>query len=53
MPMELACPACGGLVEGSTEDEVVERAQEHSWAAHSYRLSREHVIAALNRPGPY
>jgi len=52
MALELSCPACGGLVEGATEDDVVERAQEHSWAAHSYRLSREHVITALGRQDP-
>lgn len=52
MPQETAkvieCP-CGVLIEGATDDEVVERAQRHASATHEMELSREQALS-MARP---
>jgi len=49
MTFEVTCPACGGLIEADSEDELVELAVEHTQQAHAYRVSRAHVLAAAVR----
>jgi hypothetical protein len=43
---EVICPACGALVEGADDDELVERARAHTLDAHRYDIPTEHVLAA-------
>ena len=43
---EVICPACGALVEGADDDEIVDRARAHTLDAHSYDIPTEHVLAA-------
>ena len=49
--LEVACPACGGIVEADTEEEIVELATEHCQIAHGYLIPREHVVAAIKASG--
>lgn len=48
---ELTCPACGAIVESHDREEVILIAGEHTLAAHSYELPREHAIAAIETVG--
>ena len=43
---EVICPACGALVEGEDDDELVARARQHTLDAHDYDIPAEHVLAA-------
>lgn len=43
---EVICPACGALVEGADDREIVERARAHTLDAHDYDIPAEHVRAA-------
>ncbi len=45
MGREVLCPACGALVEGCDDEELVRRAQLHALDAHAYKLPPEHVLA--------
>jgi len=47
MTLEVACPACGAIVEAADEDELCQRAGEHTVEAHRYVIPREHVLAAM------
>ena len=49
--IEVLCPACGAVVEGDSEDDLVERAREHTVDAHGYSIPTEHVLAAAVRDG--
>jgi predicted small metal-binding protein len=44
MEKVITCP-CGFVVAGSTEDELVARAQEHAKQVHQMDLSREQALA--------
>jgi hypothetical protein len=37
---------CGGIVESSDVEELVELASEHCRLTHGYSIPREHVLAA-------
>ena len=44
--LEIECPLCGGIVEATDLDELVDLAVEHCVDAHRYRLPAEHARAA-------
>lgn len=48
MQKVINCP-CGFIVRGSTDDELVARAQEHARHVHQMELSREQALA-MARP---
>lgn len=43
---EVICPACGALVEGRDDEQLVELARAHTLDAHRYDIPTEHVLAA-------
>jgi hypothetical protein len=43
---EVTCPACGGLIEASSMEELVVYAKEHTLDAHGYDIPDEHVLMA-------
>ena len=43
---EVICPACGALVEGRDDAELVTNARAHTLDAHDYDIPTEHVLAA-------
>ncbi len=43
---EVICPACGALIEASTDGELVRSARAHTLDAHGYEIPTEHVLAA-------
>lgn len=44
----LLCPACGGLIEAGSEQEVVRLSREHCRDAHGYEVPVAHVLDALH-----
>jgi len=44
---ELACPACGGIIEGPDMDELVVACQRHTLEQHGYELPAEHVVLSV------
>jgi predicted small metal-binding protein len=46
MSREVLCPACGGIVEAETLDELISLSKEHTRDAHRYDIPEEHVVAA-------
>jgi len=48
MKKVIQCP-CGSVIEGSSEDEVVSKAQEHAKETHNMELSREQALS-MARP---
>ena len=44
----IQCP-CGTVLEGSDDDEVVAKAQEHARSVHEMELSRDQALA-MARP---
>jgi hypothetical protein len=46
MSKEVVCPACGGIVEAETLDELILLGKEHTRDAHHYDIPDEHIIAA-------
>lgn len=44
MQKVIHCP-CGFVVKGSSDDEIVARAQAHAREAHQMELSREQALA--------
>jgi hypothetical protein len=49
--LEVECPACGAIVTGTGEEDLVTRAREHTADAHGYVVPRDHVLERA-RPGP-
>lgn len=43
---EVTCPACGALIEGENDEELVELARGHTLDAHDYRIPDEHVLGS-------
>ncbi len=44
----IECP-CGAIIEGSSDDDVVGKAQEHAKATHDMELSRDQALS-MARP---
>ena len=44
MQKVINCP-CGFVVKGSSDDEIVAKAQEHARQAHQMELSRDQALA--------
>ena len=40
---------CGTAIRGSTEDEIVENAQDHARAKHSLTVTREQALALAEK----
>jgi hypothetical protein len=43
---EVVCPACGAIVEGASDAELVGAARAHTLQDHGYDIPAEHVLAA-------
>jgi hypothetical protein len=48
---EVECPACGAIIVGTDDDDLVTRAREHTVDAHGYLVPRDHVLERTV-PGP-
>lgn len=48
MKKVIQCP-CGTVIEGASDDDVVEKAQEHAKTIHNMELSREQALS-MARP---
>jgi predicted small metal-binding protein len=48
MKKVIQCP-CGSVIEGQSDDEVVQKAQEHAKTTHGMDLSREQALS-MARP---
>jgi predicted small metal-binding protein len=48
MKKVIQCP-CGSVIEGSNDDEVVKKAQDHAKSTHNMDLSREQALS-MARP---
>lgn len=51
MTREVECPACGAIIAGADDDDLVSRAREHTVDAHGYVVPRDHVLGRIV-PGP-
>jgi predicted small metal-binding protein len=48
MKKRITCP-CGSVIEGQSDDEVVQKAQEHAKQVHQMELTRDQALA-MARP---
>jgi predicted small metal-binding protein len=48
----VVCPPCGTVLEGNTEQDVINTTQQHAKEKHDYELPREEIMNAMTSAPP-